>query len=463
MYRETIIFLNDWKQRSTRKPLIIRGARQVGKTWLIEKFSESFGNFVKINFEEHPNYKNLFSSNDVFDIVENISLSMGKKIVPGQTLLFLDEIQTCPEAISKLRYFYEHIPGLHVVAAGSLLDHVLNVERSEIPTLWEKELPMPVGRVEFMYMYPMNFREFLLAAGEDLLVDFLSSFTPEKEISIVVHQKIMKLLRTYFFVGGMPEAVKVYTETSDLLEVERVHESILTSMELDFTKYGKGGNFEYLRKMLRYLPRGIGKKMKYSAIDPSVKSTFFKEAFQKLELSRIVHRISATPSANVPLMQHIKSNIFKPLFIDIGLATHLLKIRLMDLENLLLINEGELAEQFIGQQLLTRDPHFIDKELFYWVREKKDSNAEVDYLIESENQVIPIEVKAGKTGTLKSLHVFMLEKEKLFAIRFNADLPSMADIKTTVKMQSSNKQVEYQLLSLPLYLVNFMDFKKLNF
>ncbi len=450
MYRETINFLNDWKHRSTRKPLIIRGARQVGKTWLIEKFSESFENFVKINFEEHPEYKALFATNDVTSILENISLTFGKRIIPGKTLLFLDEIQTCPEAISTLRYFYENIPELHVVAAGSLLDHVLN----------ELELPMPVGRVEFLYMYPMNFCEFLLAIGEGMLVDFLTLFNPEKEISIVVHNKLLKLLRTYFFVGGMPEAVKVYTETSDLLEVERVHESILTSMEIDFAKYGKGGNFEYLRKVLRYLPRGIGKKMKYSAIDPSVKSTFLKQAFQKLELSRIVHRISATPSANVPLMQHIKSNIFKPLFIDIGLATHLLKIRLMDLENLLLINEGELAEQFIGQQLLTRDPHFIDKELFYWVREKKDSNAEVDYLIESENQVIPIEVKAGKTGTLKSLHVFMLEKEKPFAIRFNADLPSKTDVKTTVKMQSSNKQVEYQLLSLPLYLVNFVDFIK---
>ncbi len=446
MHRETINFLNDWKQRSTRKPLIIRGARQVGKTWLIEKFSESFENFVKINFEEHPEYKALFATNDVASILENISLTFGKKIIPGQSLLFFDEIQTCPEAISTLRYFYEHFPELHVVAAGSLLDHISN----------DLNLPMPVGRVEFLYMYPMNFREFLLAAGEDLVVDFLDSFTPEKKISIVVHNKLMKLLRSYFFIGGMPEAVKVYTETSDLLEVERVHESILTSMEIDFAKYGKNGNYEYLRKVLRYLPRGIGKKMKYSAIDPAAKSALLSQAFHKLALSRIVYRISATSSATIPLMQHVKSNLFKPLFIDIGLASHLLKTRLTDLENLMLINEGELAEQFIGQQLLTRTPFFIDQKLFYWVREKKDSNAEVDYLIESENSVVPLEVKAGKTGTLKSLHMFMLEKQKTFALRFNADLPSLTEVQTSVKMKDSNREVAYQLLSMPLYMVNFI-------
>ena len=188
-----------------------------------------------------------------------------------------------------------------------------------------------------------------------------------------------------------------------------------------------------------------------------MKSAVLKQAFHKLELSRIVHRISANSSADIPLMQHVKHNVFKPLFIDIGLATHLLKIRLMDLENIMLINEGELAEQFIGQQLLTRQPFFIDKELFYWVREKRDSNAEIDYLVESGNTTIPVEVKAGKTGTLKSLHVFMLEKKKGYAIRFNADLPSLTDVETTVKMKSSNEQVNYKLLSMPLYLVNFFD------
>ena len=447
MYREYIEFLKDWKQRKTRKPLIIRGARQVGKTYLIEQFAEEFEIFITINFEKNIEYKDIFITNNVIDILENISLAFGTKIVAQKTLLFLDEIQVCPEAITTLRYFYENIPELHVIAAGSLLDHVLN----------DMNYSMPVGRVEFMYMYPLNFREFLLANDENMIVDFLSSYHPGKNISIVIHNKLLKLLRTYFFIGGMPEAVKVYIETSDLLEVERVHESILTSMEIDFSKYDKNSNYDYLRMVLRYVPRGIGKKFKYVNVNFSVKSAYLKQAFRKLEMSRIVHRISATSSANIPLIQHVKDNVFKPIFFDIGLATHLAKVRLMNLENLMLVNEGDLAEQFIGQQLLTQKPFFIDKELFYWIREKRDSNAELDYLVESGNKVIPIEVKAGKTGTLKSLHVFMLEKHKELAVRFNIDFPSLVDVKTSIKMGNSIKQVEYKLLSLPMYLINFMD------
>ncbi|MCF8374173.1 MAG: AAA family ATPase [Bacteroidales bacterium] len=446
MYREAIEFLNDWKDRTTRKPLIIRGARQVGKTFLIEQFADDFEFLIKINFEENPEYKDFFITNDVQDIVKNISLALGTKIEPGKTLLFLDEIQFCPEAIPTLRYFYEKIPDLHVIAAGSLLDHVLN----------EMNYSMPVGRVEFMYMYPLNFREFLLAIGENMIVDFLSTYQHGKVISSVVHSKLLKLLRTYFFIGGMPEAIKVYIETSDLLEVERVHESILTAMEIDFTKYSKN-NFDHLRMVLRYVPRGLGKKFKYSNVSSSIRAESIKTAFQKLQLSRVVHRVSATSSANIPLMQHEKENVFKPLFFDIGLVSHLLKIRLINLENLMLANEGDLAEQFIGQQLLTQKPFFIDKELFYWNREKRDSSAELDFLFEMGNKVIPIEVKAGKTGTLKSLHVFMLEKQKDLAVRFNADLPSLMDVSTTVKMANENQQVGYKLMSLPLYLVNFMD------
>jgi uncharacterized protein len=452
MYRESITFLKHWKQRSTRKPLIIRGARQVGKTWLIEHFANDFKDFIKLNFEEFPEYRSLFRTNNVAEIVDNISLTFGKKIVPGRTLIFLDEIQTCPEAIGTLRYFYEHIPDLHIIAAGSLLDHILN----------DLALPMPVGRVEFMYLYPMNFKEFLLAAGEELVVEFLSKYDFNAEISPLIHDKLLKLLRIYFFVGGMPEAVSVYFETNDLPEVERVHESILTSMEIDFTRYGKTGNVDQLRKVLRYVPRGIGKKLKYASIDPGEKSTPLKAAFQKLELSRIVHRVSATSSADLPLLQFAKNNVIKPVFLDIGLATHILKIRLIDPQNLMLVNEGELAEQFIGQQLLTREPLYIDHELFYWVREKSDSNAEVDFLVEAAGSAIPIEVKAGKTGTLKSLHVFMLEKNKPLALRFNADLPSSNDVNTTVKMKEAIEPVEYRLLSLPLYLVNFIDWENIR-
>ncbi len=425
--------------------MIIRGARQVGKTYLVEEFAGEFDTFIKINFEENASYCQVFANMDVKNILEIISLDFGCKIVAGNTLIFLDEIQTCPEIIPALRYFYEHVPDLHIIAAGSLLDHVLN----------KLKQPMPVGRLEFLYMYPMTFREFLIACGNNTLVSYLDSWSVDITISEIIHHKLLKLLRTYFFVGGMPEAVKVYADASGLLEVERVHESILTTMEIDFSKYGNGIDYNALRTIFRYLPRGIGKKLKLHGITPSLKSDVIRKAFEKLELSRIAHRILATSSVQVPLMQFAKQNDFKPLFLDIGLATHLLRIRLQDLDELMPVNEGELAEQFIGQQLLASEPFFINTELFYWKRAQKDSNAELDYLITHGNTTVPVEVKAGKTGTLKSLHVFMLEYGKKFAIRFNTDLPSITEVNTTVKMKSGNRSVAYRLLSLPLYMVNF--------
>ncbi len=447
MYREAFDFLQDWKKRKNRKPLVIRGARQVGKTFLVEQFVAEFESFIKINFEETPEYKEFFKTNDVKTILENISLEFRTKIEPEKTLLFLDELQACPEAIPTLRYFYEKIPGLYLITAGSLLDHILN----------ETEYPMPVGRVEFLYVYPLSFKEFLLAAGENMLVDHLASFHPGKAISGVVHNKVLKLLRNYFFIGGMPEAVKTYFETSDLLEVERVHESILTSMELDFTKYSKNNQPEYLRKVFRYVPRGIARKVKFANIDRLVKSTYLKQAFTKLEMSRVIHRVVATSSASVPLDNDVKEDVFKPLFFDIGLVSHILKIRLKNLDDLMLLNEGALAEQFVGQQLLTRKPFFIDRKLYYWIREKRDASAEIDYLMEKDNETVPVEVKAGKTGSLKSLHVFMSEKQKDFAVRFNTDLPVMTDVNVSVRIGDAVRPVEYRLLSLPLYMVNFVD------
>ena len=447
MYRQSLKFLEDWKRRKTRKPLIIRGARQVGKTYLVEEFGGEFENFVTINFEEDTKYNKLFTENDIESIIENIGFAQGEKIDPEKTLLFLDEIQAFPGAITTLRYFYEKKPEIFVIAAGSLLDHILN----------EMDYHMPVGRVEFMYLYPLSFKEFILANNEDMIVGFLEKLDLGKEIPSVVHSKMLKLLRAYFFVGGMPEAVNTYIESGDLLEVERVHESILTSLEIDFSKYGKNVNFDHLRSVLQYVPRGLGKKVKYVNVDPLVKSGYLKKSFRKLELSRILHRISATPSAKTPLKLYAKNEVFKPLFFDIGLVSHRLKVRLLDLENLMLVNEGELAEQFIGQQLLTREPYFIDWDLFYWAREKKDANAEIDYLIEIGNKVVPLEVKAGKTGSMKSLHVFMAEKHKKFAIRFNSGLPGFTDIKTRVRIGNSINEVEYELLSLPLYMVNFID------
>ena len=445
MKRQIYDYLLQWKDSVNRKPLIVRGARQVGKTYTIEEFGRNnFDVYVKVNFEETPELKTIFQTNNVAEIIQSIELYTGKKISGGSALLFLDEIQACPEAITVLRYFYEKMPLLHTISAGSLLDHQLS----------NLKYAMPVGRVEFAYMYPMSFYEFLSAIDEEQLVNYLEDFSLEKEISLPVHNKLLGLIRLYYFVGGMPESVKVYRQTQNLSDVEKVHESILKSLEFDFGKYGTRLQQNLLIKILRYIPKGTGQKLKYVNIDPATRSEYLKEGLQLLEKSRIVHLIKSTNATLPPLEYGANEKIFKPLFLDIGLANHLLKLRLLDIEQLITANEGSLAEQFTGQQFLTFPPFYVDKQLFYWNREKRNSEAEIDYLVEVNGEAVPIEVKAGKTGSLKSLHVFMAEKGKQVALRVNTGLPSTVRVDTTVKVNNKHRKVNYRLLSLPLYLIN---------
>ncbi len=445
MKRQITDYLLQWKDSKNRKPLIVRGARQVGKTFTIEAFGkDNFDHYVRVNFEETPELKTIFQTNNVGEIIESIELFTGAKISEGNSLLFLDEIQACPKAITVLRYFYEKMPQLHIISAGSLLDHQLS----------RLKFTMPVGRVEFAYMYPMNFYEFLSAIDEEQLVKYLENFSLEKNIPLLIHNKLLGLIRIYYFIGGMPESVKVYRQAQNLSEVEKVHESILKSLEFDFGKYGTRLEQNLLIKVLRYIPKGIGKKLKYVNIDPVSRSEYVKEALQLLEKSRIVHLIKSTNAILPPLEYGVNEKTSKALFLDIGLANHLLKFRLLDIEQLITTNEGSLAEQFTGQQLLSFSPFYVDKQLYYWNREKRNSEAEIDYLIEVNGKIVPIEVKAGKTGTLKSLHVFMAEKEKQVALRVNTGLPSTVQVGTTVKVNNKLRKVNYRLLSLPLYLIN---------
>ena len=440
-------FLKEWKKRATRKPLIIRGARQVGKTYLVENFGEKyFDNFLKVNLEENINIKKLFKTNDTKQIVEDLSMIFEINLSKGKTLLFIDEIQTCPEAIVSLRYFYEQQPDLYVIAAGSLLDHTLN----------NLQYSMPVGRVEFAYMYPMNFREYIYAVGDTQIAKFLDNFNIDNHISEAVHSKILLHLRKYFFIGGMPEAVKTYIETDNLLEVERIHANILTSLEYDFAKYGTKSEQQHLLTVLKEIPKTIGRKIKYINISKTIRPEAQRNAMYKLEMSRIIKLIKHSNAIQSPLEHGTKDN-FKPLFIDIGLLNHLLKIRLIDTDKMMIMHEGALAEQFVGQELLTIPPHFIEKNLFYWLREKKNSNAELDYLWEHENKIVPIEVKSGKAGTLKSLFVYASEKNKNQAIRLNINTPNVEDIETQIRLKAKNQTVKLQLLSLPLYLTYRID------
>jgi len=448
MYREIENYLKEWQKSYNRKPLILRGARQVGKSYIIDQFgSTNYVFYLKINFEQDPALSRIFESNHPQQIIDELTALYRIPIQAEKTLIFIDEIQLSPKAIACLRYFYEQMPELHIIAAGSLLDHTLN----------SMQYSMPVGRIEFAYLYPLNFKEFLLAFNENGLIDYMSKFSFEKPFSEVIHKRIVELLRMYFFIGGMPEAVKTYIETKNLIEVEKVHSSILTSLQYDFAKYGTRKQQDHLKDVLHYCVNNIGRKVKYVNINKDTSSILLKDALLKLEMSRILHLVRNTKSAHVPLTQYVDKDIFKPVFLDIGLACSLAKIKLTDLQHLETDFEGSLAEQFVGQEFVASGNFYQDEKLFYWNREAKNSNAEIDYLLQINNEIYPVEVKSGKRGTLKSLHVFLAEKDKSIGIRLNLDLPNYGEnLETNVNLDKKTS-FEYNLISLPMYFAGLLN------
>ncbi|MEI6049800.1 MAG: AAA family ATPase [Bacteroidota bacterium] len=445
MKREIIQYLREWKIRKDRNPLILRGARQVGKSYVIEEFAKAdFKNCLRINLEEKPELKKVFFDNDVKRILAELSILLNEEVSFGETLFFIDEIQTCPEALQSLRYFKEKTPELHVICAGSLPDHTLN----------EMKLPMPVGRVEFMYMYPMNFKEFLVAINQERLVTYIQEYDFSKPFSEVIHNQIAQHLRFYFFIGGMPAVVNNYAKNIRLPDIQRIQNNILTSIYYDFAKYGTRKQQEYLQMVLRYCGRYPGRKIKYSNIDREIRSTYLKESIEKLALSRIIYKIKHSNASNVPLTEHVKEDVFKTVFMDIGFVNQLNQIELTGLDNLITANEGILAEQYIAQELLCIQPEFLSPELFYWSREEKNSNAEIDYIFQHKNNIYPVEVKAGKTGTLKSMQMYLYEKKLKEGIRFNMDLPSKGSFHVKMNVPAKDAELSWTLMSLPLYMVS---------
>ena len=355
--------------------------------------------------------------------------------------MFLDEIQACPDAIVSLRYFYENMKELHVIAAGSLLEHVLG----------DRNFSMPVGRVEFINMFPMSFEEYLMAKDEKILLEYFSRFSLNETLTQTLHNHSLDLLNDYIMVGGMPEAVNTYIKTKKFYEVERIHNNIITAIQFDFSKYGNKNQQEYLRLVFDYMGKNIGKKIKYSNIDSAIRSNLLKDALKKLEQSRIITLVHHTNAGAVPLPAGIKDNFFKPVFLDIGLLNRLSGIKLIKPMELMSAFQGMLAEQFIGQELLCNSRNFADPRLFYWSRESKSANAEVDYILQIGNNVYPVEVKSGKSGSLKSLQMYLAEKGLITGIRFNVDRPSVGQFENTVNLKGKTSRINYKLISLPLY------------
>lgn len=384
-----------WKNQRRRKPLILRGARQVGKTWAVINFGDQYfeGRIHVVNLEKRPDWHRVFEKNfDIRRILSELEILLNTRIIPGKDLLFLDEIQSCPKAITALRYFHEEMPELHVIGAGSLLEFAM------------RDIPFPIGRAQFLNLHPMNFAEFLLALGKEREAEIILS-TPCK-LSESVHNLLLEDLRNYMFIGGMPECVQTYVETGNIMESLKVHENLVSSFREDFPKYAPYSDKRCLNTVFSSIARSVGQQIKYSRLSDDFTNPTIKKAFDLLCLARVVHRIPSANPSGFPLGASVSSRRFKALMVDIGLMQSLCGMAL-DMEysqiDLLKIYKGALAEQYVGQEFVSAG----QEDLYYWDREAKSSNAEVDFLLQKKNRIYPVEVKSGVSGRLKSLHLFL--------------------------------------------------------
>jgi len=394
MYRPAQEQLLKWKTAPRRKPLIVRGARQVGKTWLVEHFAaEQFDSVVKVDLEKRRDLHVHFGDNlDPRAIARHLELDSGTRIVPGRSLLFLDEVQACPRAIMALRYFYEQMPELHVIAAGSLMEFALG------------EISVPVGRVQYLHLYPMTFREYLLGIGNEVAAECAGQHPSTVDEGI--QRQLLAELKTYFFVGGMPESVKAYRDSGSLLEAFRVQTEILGSYREDFAKYSPRVGRTCLDAVLLSVARLVGEQIKYTRLDENHSGPTNSRAFDVLRKARVVHKIVSCDPSGLPLGARANERRFKAAMLDIGLLQCLCQVP-ADLElrqdDLLAMYRGKLAEQFVAQELIACH----SSELFYWAREARGSSAEVDYLVVRKGQIVPVEVKSGAGGSLRSLHLML--------------------------------------------------------
>lgn len=447
LIRKEFLELRRWLHTANRKPLVVRGARQVGKSTLVRQFAEASNlTLLEINFERNPEYREAFVSNNPATILSLLGILFGKAIDSERTLLFLDEIQSAPEVLPTLRYFYEEMSILPVIAAGSLLEF----------TLADARFSMPVGRIEYLHLGPMQFSDFLVAMGERELANYLENLPltvlTRQSMPESIHNKCLMLLRQFLVVGGLPEAVSIYASTGDFFEVTRIHQSITSTYRDDFSKYANGKQNTLVRILFDKLPTMIGQKFKYANVSRDYRAAEIESALQQLCLAKIAMRIYHSSANGFPLGAEVNERHFKPLFLDVGLQGAALKISLLGLNknDLTLVNSGALAEQFIGQHLAYSGPSFQEPTLYYWMREARGAAAELDYLMPHEQQIIPVEIKSGTSGTLKSLHQFLKEKNRKIGLRFNADKPSL--LKDT-KNLTDGSELNYRLLSLPLYMV----------
>lgn len=402
--------LLEWKESPRRKPLLIRGARQVGKSTAVRHLGKGFKYFVEVNLESQPSIRQLFTKDiDVHRTCEAISATLGIPVVAGKTLLFIDEIQVCQEAIMSLRYFKEDYPELHVIAAGSLLEFTLE----ELPSFG-------VGRIRSLYMYPFSFDEFLLAQGLDTTVDFKHKATSLSPLPEAVHNKLVEQLKTFYLVGGMPAAITEWVESKSYIECTRVHNDILDTYQDDFSKYKSRVSPALLRQVLRSVALQAGCKFVFRQVADDIHSSVIKEALHLLALAGLIKPVTHSDGNGVPLGAEENCNYTKYLFLDFGLMQTMLGT---PAANVLLssdvdfVNKGAASEMFAGLELVKNHDCFQKAEMYYWQNLSRGTNAEIDYLVVKDGIVVPIEVKASTRGSMQSLWLFMRKKGLHRAIR----------------------------------------------
>lgn len=423
-------YLLEWKTDSSRKSLLVRGARQIGKTYAIRQLGKTYKNFIEINFENRPDLVSVFDLNFIPErIIKELSKKLKITIDTKDTLLFFDEIQVAPKIIIALRYFYEEMNDLHVVAAGSLIDFAI------------QQVGMPVGRIESLYMYPASFLEFLWAIDEESLAQRIMDSNVDSPLDEVTHQKLLGLIGQYIAIGGMPEAIMKWRATKNLAKTARIKSKIVDSYHHDFNKYAKEYQIKYLNDLVVFVAQSLGDRFKYENVPGQHIKQELAQSFELLETAGIVHKILSSAGQGIPAGAMVNHDIFKAIFLDVGLGQAVLKLKVNDwLVDPLnqFVNKGGLVEAFVGQELLAYSDPVEKADLYYWQKEDKSTQAEVDYIIQDNEYILPIEVKGGPGTTLKSLHTFLEKHPKsLYGIKFS----------------TQNYSVHEKIHSYPLYAV----------
>lgn len=409
--------LEEWKNNPRHKPLLLRGARQVGKSSSIRYLGSKFNNFIEVNFEKRPELKELFIKNhDVKQIAADLGKIFNTPVVPGETLIFLDEIQDCEEALKSLWFFKEDYQELHVIAAGSLLEFAL-----------KRVTSYGVGRIRSLFMYPLSFNEFLTALDKQQWVNAIQESSPELPLNEVIHNELVKLLRIFMIVGGMPASVKAWVETQDYLESSAELRDILQAYYDDFVKYEDKVDPQLLRNTLDAVIVQTGKKFVFSHVSGGYRPEDVRKALTMLSDAGLIKQVKHTAANGIPLGAETNDKFVKYQFLDTGLLLEILDLNFGGVSQISseiltasaseLVNKGGLAEMIVGWEIVKSASADSRPDLYYWENLSRGSSAEVDFVITRAMNILPIEVKSGISGKMKSLRLFMELKNLSEGIR----------------------------------------------